>query len=40
LAQLIFDLKQVNPQALVSVKLVAKPAWAPSPPVWPRPMPT
>jgi glutamate synthase (NADPH/NADH) large chain len=25
LAQLIFDLKQVNPQALVSVKLVAEP---------------
>src|SRR5437773_9222401 len=25
LAQLIFDLKQINPQALVSVKLVAEP---------------
>jgi glutamate synthase (NADPH/NADH) large chain len=36
LSQLIFDLKQVNPQALVSVKLVAE-AWAPSPPAWPRP---
>ncbi|VEB45340.1 Glutamate synthase [NADPH] large chain precursor [Chromobacterium violaceum] len=40
LAQLIFDLKQVNPSALVSVKLVAEPASAPSPPAWPRPTPT
>jgi glutamate synthase (NADPH/NADH) large chain len=33
LAQLIFDLKQVNPKALVSVKLVSEPGSAPSPPV-------
>jgi glutamate synthase (NADPH/NADH) large chain len=31
LAQLIFDLKQVNPRALVSVKLVAEPGSSPSP---------
>ncbi len=40
LSQLIFDLKQVNPKALVSVKLVSEPGWVRWPPVWPRPMPT
>jgi glutamate synthase domain-containing protein 2 len=40
LAQLIFDLKQVNPKAMISVKLVSgSRAWAPSPPAWPKPMP-
>jgi glutamate synthase (ferredoxin) len=34
LAQLIYDLKQVNPFADVSVKLVARPESAPSPPEW------
>lgn len=27
LAQLIFDLKQINPNALISVKLVSLPGW-------------
>jgi glutamate synthase (NADPH/NADH) large chain len=40
LAQLIFDLKNVNPRARISVKLVSESGWARSPPVWPRPTPT
>ena len=39
LAQLIFDLKQVNPEALISVKLVSERASVPLPPAWPKPMP-
>ncbi|OQV65190.1 hypothetical protein AK51_23815 [Serratia nematodiphila DZ0503SBS1] len=39
LAQLIFDLKQVNPKAVISVKLVSEPGVAPSPPAWRKPMP-
>ena len=38
LAQLILDLKQVNPEALVSVKLVATQAWARWRRAWRRPM--
>ena len=40
LAQLIYDLKRVNPKAAVGVKLVSAVASAPSPPVSPRPTPT
>ena len=40
LKQLIHDLKNSNPSARVSVKLVAKSASARSPPAWPRAMPT
>ena len=40
LAQLIHDLKNANPQASISVKLVSKSASARSRPVWPRPRPT
>jgi glutamate synthase domain-containing protein 2 len=40
LAQLIYDLKQINPRAKVTVKLVAQRASAPSRPAWPRPRPT
>lgn len=36
LAQLIFDLKQVNPKALISVKLVSLPVLVLSPPVLPK----
>jgi glutamate synthase (NADPH/NADH) large chain len=35
LAQLIHDLKNVAPHASISVKLVSKSAWAPSPQAWP-----
>ena len=37
LAQLIYDLKQINPRCKVTVKLVRQSGWAPLPPGWPRP---
>ena len=40
LAQLIFDLKQVNPTALVSSNLSPNPGWVRLPVVWLRPTPT
>ena len=41
LAQLIYDLKQINPRAKVTVKLVSvSRASAPSRRGWPRPRPT
>jgi glutamate synthase (ferredoxin) len=39
LAQLIFDLHQINPKAGVSVKLVAEIGIGTVAPGWPRPMP-
>jgi glutamate synthase (NADPH/NADH) large chain len=40
LAQLIHDLKNANPRAGISVKLVSRWAWARSPPAWPSARPT
>jgi glutamate synthase (NADPH/NADH) large chain len=40
LAQLIYDLKQINPDCRGCVKLVSPPASAPSRRAWPRPRPT
>jgi glutamate synthase (NADPH/NADH) large chain len=40
LAQLIHDLKNANPKARISVKLVSEVGVGTSPPAWPRPMPT
>jgi glutamate synthase (NADPH/NADH) large chain len=40
LAQLIHDLKNVAPHSSISVKLVSKSAWAPSPRAWPSARPT
>ena len=40
LAQLIFDLKQVNPDRAGVGQAGGWPAWAPSPLAWPRPTPT
>ena len=40
LAQLIYDLKQINPDAKVCVKLVSESASARSRPASPRPRPT
>ncbi len=40
LAQLIYDLKQINPRAKVTVKLVASRASARLRRAWPRPRPT
>ena len=40
LAQLIFDLKNVNPRAAISVKLVAESGVGTLLPVWQRPRPT
>ena len=39
LSQLIYDLKNANCRARISVKLVSEAASAPSPPAWPRPGP-
>jgi hypothetical protein len=38
LAQLIFDLKQVNPKAMISVKLVSEPGVGTIAPAWRKPM--